>query len=109
MGGICGLRIVRVVILPRFLRRQFFARLLLGLSFLLSLGLAIQLDDRLLGIFRQPVVRITVQEFLEDRPRLLRIVQVVLIDLADSEQRIAAILAPGIFLAQEAVLGNRLF
>jgi hypothetical protein len=44
------------------------------------------------------------KKVLEDRPRLFRIVKIVLIDLADREERVEAVFAAGIFLAQETVL-----
>ena len=48
------------------------------------------------------------QKFLKHAAGMLRIVQVVLVNLANSKQRIAPVLAAGIFLAQELILRNRL-
>src|SRR5256885_5546962 len=70
--------------------------------------LAIDFSDSLLCIFREPVTRIALEEILENCPGLRWIVQVVLIDLANREQRIAAMLAAGMLAAQEFILGDGL-
>src|SRR5258708_26636855 len=44
------------------------------------------------------------KKVFEGRARLFGIVEIVLINLADREERVEAVFAAGIFLAQEAVL-----
>ena len=58
------------------------------------------------GILGQPVARIAMKKVFEDRARLFGIVEIVLVDLADREERVEAVFAAGIFLAQETVLAD---
>ncbi len=53
-------------------------------------------------------MRVSQQKLIEYCTSLLGIVQIVFIDFADGEQRIAAVLAAGILLAQEPVLRDGL-
>src|ERR1700685_4250179 len=54
-------------------------------------------------------MRVAAQKLLERGARLLRVVEVVLINLANGEQCVEAVLAAWVFTAQKAVLRNRLF
>ena len=58
------------------------------------------------GIVAQPVARIALKKIIESRPRLYRIIKIVLIDLGDRKERVEAVPAARIFLAQKAILLN---
>ncbi len=66
--------------------------------------LGIDFFHRRAGIVSQPVARIAMKKVFEGRARLFGIAEIVLINLADGEERVEAVFAAGIFLAQEAVL-----
>ena len=67
----------------------------------------LQFGDGRLGLIRQPVPRIAVQELLERGQRFLGILEVVFVDFANREQRVEAVSAARVFLAQEFVFLDR--
>src|ERR1019366_4592242 len=67
-------------------------------------GVGVDFLHRGAGIIGQTVARIAMQKVFEDRARLFGIVEIVLVDLANRKERVEAVFAAGIFLAQEAVL-----
>ena len=60
--------------------------------------------ERLAGLVSQVVVRIAVEELLECQFGLGRVFEIILVNLADGEQRVEAVPAAGIFPAQKLVL-----
>ena len=92
-GGAAGATDIGRLLLARRLLRRAFHFVGLGVDFL----------HRRARIVGQPVARIAMQKVFEGRARLFRIVEIVLVDLADREQRVEAVFAAGIFLAQKAV------
>ena len=61
---------------------------------------------RLAGLVRQMVVRIALEKFFEYQLGLGRVFEIILINLADGEQRIETVAAAGIFAAQKLVLAD---
>ena len=84
----------RPLLLARRLLRRAFHCVRLGIDFF----------HRRAGIIGQPVARIAMKKVFKDGTRLFGIVEIVLVDLADREERVEAVFAAGIFLAQETVL-----
>ena len=68
--------------------------------------LSVEFRDRLLRILHQAVVWITLQKLVKYGARLLGIVQIVFVDFANGEQRVATISAAGIFLAAKTCIGR---
>src|SRR6202451_657672 len=54
-------------------------------------------------------MRVAAQKLLERGARLLRVVEVVLINLANGKQCVEAVLAARVFTAQKSILPNRFF
>ena len=96
----------RLCRLPNLVRGLLiFLRLAHGRSFSLEVGgVLVQFGNGLLSFFRQTIPGIAAQKFFKRRLSFLGIVQVVLVDFSDREQCIEAVLASGIFLAQELIL-----
>src|SRR5215831_15587106 len=79
-------------------------RALLRLRLLFGLGIQVHFRNRLPRIVGKPVVRIAMEKIGKHLARLMGVVQVVFVDFTDRKQRIAAVLAAGVFLAQKPVL-----
>src|SRR5579864_7359668 len=92
----------------RILPSLFFLARVLSCRFFFRLSFLIQAGDGLLRVFRQAMVRVTVEEFLEGEAGVIAVVEIVFIYLANGEQGVKAVLAAGIFAAQELVLGDGL-
>ena len=96
-AGVSAQARIRSMLLPRRLLRRVLHFFRFGVDSL----------DRGSRVIRQMISRIPVHKILKRRPRFLRIVQVVLVNLPNREQGIETIFAAGIFLAQKAILINR--
>src|SRR5437870_173744 len=65
-----------------------------------------QFTQRLFCIVSKSVARIAVQKFLKSNARLAGVIEFILVDLANGEQRVEPVFASRIFAAQEFVLMN---